>query len=150
MNITIKTEWLEAAKTLQSPFDFIEAIALYIQSGEEPAIASEARGMFIIIKKEIDQRKKATARVQKHRENSVTPPLQSVTGRYSNGYVTGCNVTENSKENPPAPPKENTKKRETKVSPKESEALSFEQLIPPQLKTVEFEIAWQQWCHYRK
>lgn len=141
MNITIKTEWLEAAKTLQNPFAFIEAIASYVQTGETPALEPDAKGIFVIIKAEIDRRNKTRERVAKHRT-----VLQE---RYSNATVTRCNVTQNTKENPPAPPKENTKKTETKVSAKES-GLSFEQLIPASLKTIEFEIAWDQWCRYRK
>lgn len=151
MNITIKTEWLEAAKTLQNPFEFIEAIASYIQTGIVPDIAAEARGMFIIIQKEIDARKSAANRVHKCRQSrSITKTLQDVTGRYSNVTETQRNVTEKAKEKSPTPPKENTKKTGTKVPAKESETLSFEDLIPPSLKTPEFEIAWDQWCKFRR
>ena len=64
-------------------------------------------------------------------------------------FLSACIEYSQTAELPPAPPKENTKKRDTKVSPKES-GLSFEQLIPPALNTVEFSIAWQQWCKYHK
>ena len=142
MNITIKTEWLEAAKTLENPFAFIEAVASYMQTGEVPALEPDAKGIFVIIKAEIDRRSQTRDRVAKHRT-----ALQE---RYSNATVTRCNVTQNTKEKSPCTPlKEKTKKTGTKVSAKES-GLSFEQLIPPALKTVEFEIAWSQWCNYRK
>ena len=142
MNISIKTEWLEAAKTLKNPFAFIEAIVSYMQTGEVPALEPDAKGMFVIIKAEIDRRSQTRDRVAKHRT-----ALQE---RYSNDVVTKCNVTQNTKEKSPCTPlKENTKKTETKVSAKESQ-LSFEQLIPASLKTIEFEIAWDQWCKYRR
>lgn len=161
MNLTIKTEWLEAAKTLENPFAFIEAIASYMQTGEVPALEPDAKGMFVIVKAEIDKKVKHRKETKAWREKSQSLPNHPNSSQTPNIQAHGslqqltvnhgespCN-TVNKKENPPAPPKEKTKKTETKVSAKES-PLSFEQLIPASLKTVEFEIAWDQWCRYRK
>lgn len=151
MNITIKTEWLEAAKTLKNPFAFIEAVASYMQTGEVPALEPDAKGMFVIVKAEIDKKTKHRAETKAWREKSQSLPNLPNSSQTPNNQAhnNSQQLTVNSKENPPTPPKEKTKKTETKVSAKES-GLSFEQLIPASLKTSDFEEAWDQWCRYRK
>lgn len=148
MNISIRSEWLKATKLLASDaerWQFLSACIEYSQSGILPDLsaASEAvTDLFEIFQEGIREATANRERVKKHR--NITSSITS--------NIT-CNATSNitctKKENPPAPPKEKTKKTETKVSAKES-GLSFEQLIPASLKTIEFEIAWDQWCKYRK
>lgn len=148
MNIPIRSEWLKATKLLQSDaerWQFISACIEYSQSGILPDLsaASEAvADFFEIFQEGIREATANRERVKKHRNitNNITSNIT-------------CNATSNvtctAKKNPPAPPKEKTKKTNTTVLAKES-PLSFEQLIPASLKTIEFEIAWDQWCKYRK
>jgi hypothetical protein len=140
MNITLKSSWITAAKTLKDPFGFIEAVCQYIQTGEVPKVAADASGMFAIVKADLDAQAKNRQRVQKCRQKQQAETLPK---RYSN-------VSEIEERNTPIPPKKEIKKSVTKVTPKESEPLSFVGMIPASLKTVEFEIAWDQWCKYRR
>ena len=139
MNITLKSSWIDAARTLDDPFAFILAIRDYIQTGEAPEVAPDASGMFAIVKADIDAQVKNRQRVQKCRQkqNAILPKHYS-------------NITENEERKSPIPPKKESKKSTTDVVQKESETLSFSSLIPDNLKTVEFEIAWDQWCQYRR
>ena len=145
--VTIQKSWIEAADNLESAADrgmFYSAICHYAMTGEELPLEGTGRIYFNLIKSEIEksckrrraQEQSSAKRSQKCLQNSLQNSLQNKS-------------TAGNKENPPAPQKEKTKKRDTKVSPKES-GLSFEELIPSQLKTVEFEIAWDQWCRYRR
>lgn len=139
MNITLKSSWIDAARTLDDPFAFILAIRDYIQTGEAPEIAPDASGMFAIVKADIDAQAKNRQRVQKCRQKQA----ETLPKHY-------CNVTETKERKSPIPPKKESKKSTTDVVQKESETLSFSSLIPEQLKTIEFEIAWEQWCKYRR
>ena len=161
MNITLKTSWIEAAGTLDDPFAFIVAVCTYIQTGEAPEIAPDASGMFAIVKADLDAQAKNRQRVQKCRrkQNETLPKhysnvTETLPKHYSNITETlpkhYSNVTEIEERNTPIPPKKEIKKSSTNVLPKESETLSFVGLIPAALKTVEFEIAWDQWCKYRR
>jgi hypothetical protein len=150
MNITLKSSWIDAARTLGDPFAFILAIRDYIQTGEEPEVAPDASGMFAIVKADIDAQAKNRQRVQKCRQKQT----ETLPKHYSNATETlpkhYSNVTEIEERNTPIPPKKEIKKSSTNVLPKESEPLSFVGMIPASLKTVEFEIAWDQWCKYRR
>ena len=150
MNITLKTSWIEAAKTLNDPFAFIVAVCTYIQTGEAPEIAPDASGMFAIVKADLDAQAKNRQRVQKcRRKQTETLPkhYSNVTETLPKHY---SNVTEIEERKSPIPPKKESKKSTSNEVQKESETLSFSTLIPDSLKTVEFEIAWDQWCKYRR
>ena len=150
MNITLKSSWIDAARTLDDPFAFILAIRDYIQTGEAPEIAPDASGMFAIVKADLDAQAKNRQRVQKCRrkQNETLPKHYSnVTETLPKHY---SNVTEIEERKSPIPPKKESKKSTSNEVQKESETLSFSSLIPQQLKTVEFEIAWDQWCKYRR
>ena len=149
--VTIQKSWIEAAGSLPDDRErgqFFTAICHYALSGEVLPLTGTGKIYFELIKNEIAksqkrriaQEKSSAKRAENSLQNSLQNDLQNDLQNTGNA---------GKKENPPAPPKEKTKKRDTNVSPKES-GLSFEELIPASLKTVEFEIAWDQWCRYRK
>ena len=153
MNISVKNEWFKAAKLLPSDaerWQFISACIEYSQNGTEPDLNTVSRSVMDLFEIFRSGIKKAAAnrhRVKKHR--NIT---RSITSNVTSNVT--CNATSNvtctQKEKSPTPPKEKTKKSCTDVQPKESGALSFDHLIPPQLRTEEFQSAWNNWCKFRK
>ena len=154
MNITLKTEWLDAANELPDPGRFLLALCRYIRTRELPELPALEMAIFNVIRADFDKAEGNRQRVRKSRNVASNVTSNITCNGTSNITCNGtsnitCNGTCNKEENPPAPPKEETKKSRTKVLPKES-GLSFAELIPSQLKTIEFEIAWDQWTRYRR
>ena len=149
--VTIQKSWIEAAGSLPDDRErgqFFTAICHYALSGEVLPLTGTGKIYFELIKNEIAksqkrriaQEKSSAKRAENSLQNSLQNDLQNDLQNTGNA---------GKKENPPAPPKEKTKKRDTNVSPKES-GLSFEDLIPEPLKNDFFLPSWQQWIVYRK